>query len=271
MLGPHFIIVAGFLFSLEPSRFILPAGDKIYTPYHNEKGINKIAWTIVCRVFEKVVKKGCEKTNNCRKNKPFLQKPNKLKVNFIIGADVVLYAFEDDWRISGVFVNGQKLIEKLMLHDVNKGKFIEILLTLRILNPFAISQQEIVLAPELFFGSKQRAIDWRIGINFMLVKHTVPFLFHYLLISRQFSCRYVTKIVSIVIAIVISRLLDALVNVLLSILQNCERFLVLDFQYSQIMRLVDSDVFVHTDQYQKLVFLLVLDKTESDVLFALKI
>ena len=123
----------------------------------------------------------------------------------------------------------KQLLKTPMFHDINERKLINILTEFVILELLPISQKEIILAPQLFLRSEQRASHRWIHVDLVLVKHTVSFLLLDSFVAGQIAGSDVTQVVGIMVAVVVCGLLDFFVNVLLvAALEISERLLVLD-------------------------------------------
>lgn len=126
-------------------------------------------------------------------------------------------------------MNRYELLEIFVFHDINEGKLIKILARFDIFDFLSVGKKKIILASKLFLAGKQRAIDLRVGVDFMFVKDTISLLFLNSLVAGQISRSDIAQVVCIVITVAGDCLLDSVVNIFLAVLKKGERLFVFDF------------------------------------------
>lgn len=156
VLGPLLIVASGLAHCC-PFLLVLPLGVKNNAPKHYEESIQKVSRTVLSRKLEKRVVEESHQPYNRGEDEPGLQESHKGEVGLRVGAEILLHIADYHRPVLGIFVDGNEFLESCVAHDITEGVYLVTLLR-SVLLLHEVSQQVVVLGPQLLIRSEQRLV-----------------------------------------------------------------------------------------------------------------
>lgn len=101
-----FLVVAYLIAFLSPLLGMLPPRYEHHTPYHYEKGIQEVSWTVVSCELEQHVEEHSEHSHYGGQDQPSLHELEKIKIGLSVSSHVRTYALCDDGTVVATFLYG---------------------------------------------------------------------------------------------------------------------------------------------------------------------
>ncbi len=181
-------IISWLLASLGPFLLILPFRNKDNTPNHHYKTIKEVSRAIFCSVLPKIVEQYSGQSNNGGEDEPRLKEWDEIKVCLWIGTNIAFNTVWNNISMLRSLVDRHKFYVTSMPHNISEWENKSLLVEIGVFSLYWKIQQIVVLCPQLFFRSKQRAIlIFNIFVNFIHIECWVFFLFLDFLVLRKLS------------------------------------------------------------------------------------